>query len=346
MKMEKKHLILLISGISIFAIIMFSAIIISFTNIKEESEALDEEDVEEVEVVDEEQNEDDDKMELTEEKNEEIMEEEEKTEDENKEESKKKGKTTVSINGDSMYFGAESKPSDNKNDSSSTNTKSNSGANFPKERLELKDSVEVRSTISSERIPYQTIEEEDSSLEKGETFVVQEGREGIKSITYQETYKNGKLVSKQKVSTVITQHPINKIVKIGTKESPKYLSTDEARNILESAGLFEKTGGNTFIYAYDSSKGADLVVTLGTRHISSIAYSGHNYLAWDKPLDDFIEKYGSDNGKKEYDLAQQEKAKLEKAVRAATHALYGSGNAKANELHDKILKSDVFGQSY
>lgn len=80
--------------------------------------------------------------------------------------------------------------------------------------------VTTKKSTSKEAIDFKTIEQNDSNIEKGKTKVVQEGVEGTRTITYIETYEDGKFVSKEKVSSKTTIEPINRIISVGTKEPP------------------------------------------------------------------------------------------------------------------------------
>lgn len=70
---------------------------------------------------------------------------------------------------------------------------------------------------ATETVAYKTIEIEDSNLEKGQTEVIQEGKEGIRTIV-----KGYKIVNNELVEYIIfdeiTTDAVNKIVAIGTKE--------------------------------------------------------------------------------------------------------------------------------
>lgn len=85
--------------------------------------------------------------------------------------------------------------------------------------------ITTKESTSTESIGFNTIVEEDSSLEEGKTKVVQEGKNGVRTITYKETFEDGKRVSKEEVSSEVTTKPIDNIVKVGTKEPEPVAST-------------------------------------------------------------------------------------------------------------------------
>lgn len=263
-----------------------------------------------------------------------------------KQPSNNKSKDPVKVVENNNSEGKDKGTSNKKSESSSSNPTS-SNTNPKKEQPKTKDTITTKTTTSTESIPFKTVEQEDTTLEKGKTKVVQKGEDGTRNITYKETYTNGKRTSKDQISSKVTKQPVDKIVKVGTKEAPKapkYLSASEAHSIL-NAGGFTKAG-NTYTYAFDIGLGADIVVTVGNNHVSSIAYSGHNYQGWEGSLEMYKELWGSDDGEDIYNFAQKERAKIEKAVRAAANALYGSGTSQANSLYNQIINSARFSQTY
>lgn len=75
--------------------------------------------------------------------------------------------------------------------------------------------VEIQSYITSS-IPFKTITQNDASLQKGTTKVIQNGSNGCRSVAYRILKQNGKVVSKTLLSKD-TYNPHNKIVAVGTK---------------------------------------------------------------------------------------------------------------------------------
>jgi hypothetical protein len=69
-------------------------------------------------------------------------------------------------------------------------------------------------------IAFTTVDQDDDSLDKGQTEVSQAGQNGIKTLTYEITYENGQQISKSLISTTTTTQPIEQIVNIGTYVAP------------------------------------------------------------------------------------------------------------------------------
>ena len=65
-------------------------------------------------------------------------------------------------------------------------------------------------------IPFETITKEATSKEEGEKTnrVVQEGKNGIKEITYKVKYQNEVEIERTKISEVVIQEPVNKVIQV------------------------------------------------------------------------------------------------------------------------------------
>ena len=82
-------------------------------------------------------------------------------------------------------------------------------------KVTVKNKPELKST--TEVVPFQTIEQPDATLPKGQTKVVQEGVNGEQIVFSKVTTVDGKQSSKV-IKTSITKQPVNKVIAIGTKE--------------------------------------------------------------------------------------------------------------------------------
>ena len=69
----------------------------------------------------------------------------------------------------------------------------------------------------SKSVPFEVNVVEDKDLLKGQTKVEEEGKAGENQLVYKITYHNGKQVEKIFVEEVVSEKPINEIVKKGTK---------------------------------------------------------------------------------------------------------------------------------
>src|SRR5699024_11533869 len=80
----------------------------------------------------------------------------------------------------------------------------------------------------TEKIEFETVKKEDSSLEKGQEEVTQKGENGTKEITYEITSVEGKKVDKKIINEKVTKEPKNKIISVGTKESKPNEKQDDS----------------------------------------------------------------------------------------------------------------------
>ena len=75
----------------------------------------------------------------------------------------------------------------------------------------------TRIEISTEEIPFETITETDTTLEKGKSRVLYAGQAGIRTIQTQVTVVNG-VETRKVLSTEVTKQPLSQIIGIGAKE--------------------------------------------------------------------------------------------------------------------------------
>ncbi|MDS4936050.1 ZmpA/ZmpB/ZmpC family metallo-endopeptidase [Streptococcus pneumoniae] len=71
--------------------------------------------------------------------------------------------------------------------------------------------------VTTEEVAFKTIEQEDATLAKGQTKVVQEGVVGERTIYTEVTIVNGEKSSKV-IENIITKEPVDKVIAVGTKE--------------------------------------------------------------------------------------------------------------------------------
>lgn len=77
--------------------------------------------------------------------------------------------------------------------------------------------VEVTNEVATEDIDYETIVEEDESLDINTEDVRQAGEAGQKEITYKVIKKDGKEVSREVVQSKVIKEPVNEIIVQGTR---------------------------------------------------------------------------------------------------------------------------------
>ncbi|WP_406024150.1 ubiquitin-like domain-containing protein [Nocardioides sp. NBC_00850] len=72
--------------------------------------------------------------------------------------------------------------------------------------------------VARETIETPVKEIEDSSMNKGDTEVVEEGSDGVRSVTYRIVLKNGEAVSRKVLEQNVIEEAETRVVKVGTKE--------------------------------------------------------------------------------------------------------------------------------
>ncbi len=71
-----------------------------------------------------------------------------------------------------------------------------------------------------EAIPFETQVTDDASMNKGDSKVTQEGQEGLQSVTYHVSEKNGAAITKDVTKQSVLKQPVNRVVVQGTKVIP------------------------------------------------------------------------------------------------------------------------------
>lgn len=74
----------------------------------------------------------------------------------------------------------------------------------------------------TEAIPFESTEQEDNTLAKGEVRVATEGTDGERTITFEVTYIQGKEIARKEIKNEITKASITKVTRIGTYVAPTY----------------------------------------------------------------------------------------------------------------------------
>ncbi|MGL5694539.1 MAG: 3D domain-containing protein [Peptostreptococcaceae bacterium] len=126
--------------------------------------------------------------------------------------------------------------------------------------------IEVTEEVikESKTVPFEVTVQEDKSLLKGTTKVVEEGKDGENELIYKITYHNGKKVEKTFVEEVISLEPTNKLVKKGTKVEEVVVASSRGESSRQK-NTSNKVSANS---SSSSSKGKHMSVV-------ATAYTGH-----------------------------------------------------------------------
>ena len=110
--------------------------------------------------------------------------------------------------------------------------------------------------VTKEVIPFETIEQNDDTLPKGQTKVIRDGVNGERTILTEVSTVDGVQISKV-VDNSITTQPVNKIVAVGTKEAVPAVDKTALQNAIATANSKNKDD-------YTTQSWADLTTALAT----------------------------------------------------------------------------------
>ena len=85
------------------------------------------------------------------------------------------------------------------------------------DRIRFVDIRVVRKKIDRESVPFEVVRKSDASAPAGTDEVVTEGRDGVRSVVYRITVRNGKVVARKVVRQQVLEAPVTQVVSVGTK---------------------------------------------------------------------------------------------------------------------------------
>lgn len=138
----------------------------------------------------------------------------------------------------------------------------------------------VRHVEYIETIPFETKKVKTDSLYAGSTKVSVNGRVGTRKVVADVTYVDNKEVSRNIVSSTITQQPVTKVISVGTKARPKTVATGKFRRpinggIISSDFGYRRSGFH---------KGVDFAAKIGTPVYAAdggtVTYAGWRRGGW------------------------------------------------------------------
>lgn len=208
-------------------------------------------------------------------------------------------------------------------------------------KSKLSNSKTVKSTVK-QTVAYKTVKQNDSTLAKGKTKVVQNGKNGVITKTIQTTYKNGKVSSTKTLSSKTTTKAVNKIVKVGTKvaTTPKAttLSKAKATDVVKENKLLTLKNG---VWTYtDSANLKTTQITIGNNGVSKMIFRFEKYTyALEANLEEMIKYDGKKDGTEQYKTLQTMKANIDSTAKTGAEAIFGKGTKEAAQLQKEIVKN-------
>ncbi len=134
------------------------------------------------------------------------------------------------------------------------------------------DRIRLATDVRQETIGHKTVEKSDDSLYEDETSTETAGADGVREVTYQLRYRNGRLTQTKAVDSKVVREPVTAVVRVGTKERPAAPAAPSApAGVWDSLAACE-SGGNWAINTGNGYYGG-LQFNLGTWR----AYGGAGY---------------------------------------------------------------------
>jgi len=96
-------------------------------------------------------------------------------------------------------------------------------AKAPSRPVTLGTSTEVE--YETESVPYTSTRVDDPSLPKGQTEVRTSGVNGVKTLTYEVSYADGRQTDKRLIHEEITTEPINEVIAVGSYVASSTVTT-------------------------------------------------------------------------------------------------------------------------
>lgn len=128
--------------------------------------------------------------------------------------------------------------------------------------LQSYDTIVEKIEVVQEEIPYETITKDVSSgADTKKDTVIQEGKNGLKEVTYKVKYQNGKEIERKEVSTNIIQEAVDKIIEVRKQATTSRSSTVSRTSTTYNNGVWNYSDSEfdliCAITAQESSSGYD-----------------------------------------------------------------------------------------
>lgn len=126
--------------------------------------------------------------------------------------------------------------------------------------------VETKTEIKQEAVLFATKEESTDTLYEGDEKVTQEGKDGVRTLTYLVTYTDNLETARELENEMVTTEPIEKIVQKGTQKRPAPMSSSTPKS---STGSSIDTGN---LSGSSSTGGTVKMSTSGICHAPGTTY--------------------------------------------------------------------------
>ena len=195
--------------------------------------------------------------------------------------------------------------------------------------------VQVKEKLAQEEaIPFNTQINNNATLPKGETKVVQEGKNGSKRVEYEIIKENGQVVQKKVLKQEVLQEPVLKIVERGTKVIP---SRGTGRLAWPARGSISSGFGQRWGKLH---KGIDIA---GSGSVMAADNGRVTFVGWDGGYGKLIEINHGNGMKTKYGHLSSYNVKVGDVVQKGQKiGMKGStGNSTGVHLHFEVIKNGV-----
>ncbi|NQJ68104.1 hypothetical protein HO543_02725 [Streptococcus suis] len=142
--------------------------------------------------------------------------------------------------------------------------------------------IETINITKTKDIPFETHEIENAALVEGETRVAQEGANGIKTITIQQTIVDGQVLKEEEISSEITKAAIPRVIEIGTKKSDETVVTEVPDSApthqVPSIDITEEIASHVESIPFETQEVYDANLSEGVRQTVQIGQAGQRVI--------------------------------------------------------------------
>ncbi|MET3557026.1 LPXTG-motif cell wall-anchored protein [Streptococcus rupicaprae] len=179
--------------------------------------------------------------------------------------------------------------------------------------------TEVKTEIKQETIPFDTKEEQNPALPKGERRIKTKGQTGEVAITYEVTYTDGVETSRKEISRQVVKAAVTEVVEVGTKELAPNPLVSTKEEVLNSP------------IPFDTKEEQNPALPKGKRRIKTKGQAGEVAITYEVTYTDGVETSRKEIGR------QVVKAAVTEVVEVGTKEIVGNtqpseGNGDANGM--------------
>ncbi|MBG6083962.1 resuscitation-promoting factor [Zhihengliuella flava] len=135
--------------------------------------------------------------------------------------------------------------------------------------------VSTESHTETEAIAHETKKVSDSSMDKGDSEVTTEGKNGAREISYEVILHDGEVYSTEAVDSSVVSQPVTEVVTYGTKEEAPAPSTSSSSSASSSGGGTTASGPSSGAWAAlaECESGGNWSINTGNGYYGGLQFS-------------------------------------------------------------------------